>query len=415
MKIYAMEKSFLNRLLSDRRELFKYARAVGTAEQMRAARSELMASAQINLTPKNSEIVQYKVIDGVAHIPISGELTPHAETDICGAYTAKVLTEYGFIQAATIQAEDDPAVREIAFDIDSPGGYVSGLDETAQIMGMVTKPTVAYVGNQAASAAYWLASQADKIVALSPASQVGSIGVAVEEFDDDQALAAEGIAHRVYTSTDAPDKRPDTKTAEGQAKIVSNLDALHSVFVRRVAEGRKVPVEKVNKDFGRGGVILAEAAMGVGMVDEVRGSHIEKMKKTAGVAGGKASGPKIGKEVDMTEQEIQALKDQSFQAGIDAEKKRTTGLNAWKGLNADADKVVDDAIAQGKSYDDVAPQLAAAVAKGKTKEADGDNPPLVQSGTAPNASGVTGLDQKDSEAAKMFGLTPDEYKKYGKE
>lgn len=412
MKIYAMEKSFLTRLLSDRRELFSFARAVGNAEQMRAARDELMTAAQINKTPKNGETVQYKVIDGAAHIPITGQLTPSA--DPCGAFTGQAETEYGFIQAAAIQAEDDPAVSEIAFDTDSPGGYVSGLDETAQIIGMLTKPTTAYVGNMAASAAYWLASQADKIIALSPASQVGSIGVALEEYDDDQALAAEGITHRVYTSTDAPDKRPDTKTQEGQAKVISQLDALHSIFVRRVAEGRKVSEEKVNKDFGRGGVLLAEAAMAAGMIDEVRGSHIKK-EKSSGVPGALASGPKLKQEVNMTEQEIQALKDQSFQAGIDAEKKRTAGLNAWKGLNPDADRVVDDAISQGKTYDDVAPQLAAAVAKGKSKEADGDNAPAVASGTVTNGAGVSGLDEKDMEAAAMFGLSLEDYRKYAKE
>jgi ClpP class serine protease len=411
---YALERAFLERLRADRRDLFAFARAVGNAAEMRAARDDLMKSATIYRAPKAGEAVQYEVRDGVAHIPVAGQLTPSA--DPCGAFTGQAETEYGYIQAALIAAEDDPNVVEIALDVNSPGGYISGLDETAQVLGMVGKPTTAYVSGMAASAAYWLASQADRIVALSPASEIGSIGVAMEEYDDDAALADAGITHRVYTSTDAPDKRPDTKTEEGRGKIIAELDALHSVFVRRVADGRGVTAEKVNKDFGRGGVLIAEQAMAAGMIDEVRGSHIIR-KQSAGVASRQAAGPKESKEVEMTEQEIQALKADAYQAGIQAERKRVAGLSAWKGINADADKAVDEAVASGKNYDDVAAQLSAAVAKGNSKQADGENAPDLNSGTAKNganatASTIEGLSESDVAALRKAGMTDDEIKAY---
>lgn len=423
---YALESRTLAGLRACRRDLMTYARAVRNADELRASRDELMASVQINRAPKTGEQVELKILDGVAHIPVTGTLTPSA--DPCGAFMGMAETEYGFIQAAIIQAEDNPAVLEIALDVDSPGGYISGLDETAQLLGAVTKRTTAYVGGLAASAAYWLASQADRIVALSPASEIGSIGVALEEYDDDQALADAGIMHRVYTSTDAPDKRPDTKTDEGQAKIVAELDALHGVFVRRVAEGRNVSLDKVKNDFGRGGVLIAESAMRVGMIDEVRGSHIDrstmrdqeqKQEKNAGVAGATAAGPKEIKGVKkMTIEQIKAeapdiaaaLRDE----GIQAERKRVAGLSAWKGINADADKAVDEAVASGKSYDDVAAQLAAAVARGNSKQADGDNAASVASGTATTGAGVDGLTDEDREAMAMFKLTAEDMKNHKK-
>lgn len=407
---YAMERGHLDRLRAGRRELLAYAREVKSADELRESRDDLMKTVSVYRTPKAGEQVQYDVRDGVAHIPVAGQLTPSA--DPCGAWMGLAETEYGYIQAALIAAEDDPMVSEIALDVDSPGGYISGLDETAQLLGAVSKRTVAYVGNMAASAAYWLASQADRIVALSPASEIGSIGVALEEYDDDQAMADAGISHRVYTSTNAPDKRPDTKTEEGQAKIVAELDALHSVFVRRVAEGRGVSTEKVNADFGRGGIMIAEQAMAVGMVDEVRGSHINR-KENTGVAGSQAAGPGNKKEVNkMTEQEIAALKAEAYQAGIQAERKRVAGLTAWRGINADADKAVEEAIAAGKGYDEVAAQLAAAVAKGNSKQADGDNAASIESGTAK----ADGLDETDREAMQLFGLTAEQMrtKKGGK-
>lgn len=406
---YAMERGHLDRLRAGRRELLAYARDVKSADELRESRDDLMKSVSVYRAPKAGEQVQYEVRDGVAHIPVAGQLTPSA--DPCGAWMGLAETEYGYIQAALIAAEDDPRVREIALNVDSPGGYISGLDETAQLLGAVSKPTIAYVGNMAASAAYWLASQADRIVALSPASEIGSIGVAMEEYDDDQALAEAGIAHRVYTSTDAPDKRPDTKTEEGRAKVVAELDALHGVFVRRVAEGRGVSQEKVAADFGRGGILIAEQAMAVGMIDEVRGAHISRRDQVenAGVASATAAGPQSKKEVNkMTQEEIDALVAKAYQDGIQAERKRVSDLSAFRGQNADADKAVEEAIASGKNASECMAQLVAAVAKGNSKQADGDNPPAVATAVPGNASGSEGFDDNDREAMKLFGLTAEQ-------
>lgn len=414
-RIYAMEIAYLQALLADRRELLAMARSIGNAAEMRAARDELMASATIYRAPAPGEKVEYKVQDGTAYIPIQGQLTPSA--DPCGALTGNSETEYGYIIAALIDAEDNPEVNEIALDVNSPGGYMAGLDEAAQMIGAVTKPVTAYVGDMAASAAYWLASQADKIVALSPASRVGSIGVAVEEYDDDEALAADGIAHRVYTSTDAPDKRPDTKTKEGRAKIIAELDDLHAIFVRRVADGRGVSPEKVNKDFGRGGLVIAEKALAVGMLDEVRGSHIQRDKNT-GVAGKAEEAKKIeGRVKSMTLNEYKAQAPEHAEAlrdeGRMQERQRVAALDAWAGINADVDRIVAEAKASGKTYNDVASQLNAASIKGKAApETNGENPPAVNTSVPDTVSGASGFTAEDEKAAKMMGMTMQEYAKY---
>lgn len=424
MRRYALEFGFLARLRADRRELFALARSMGSAAEMRAARAELMASSTVNLAPKSGASVALDIRDGVAHIPIMGELTPHAETDACGAYTAGTLTEYGFIQAALIAAEDNPEVREIALEVNSPGGYIDGIDETAQVLAMIEKPVTAYVGGMAASAAYWLASQADRIVAMSPASEVGSIGIAMEEYDDDDALASEGIAHRVYTSTDAPDKRPDTKTEEGRAKIVANLDALHGVFVRRVAEGRDVSPEVVRESFGRGALVIAEKALSVGMLDEVRGAHFERAPKTeesekGGVA---AQAEKANKKAGrgnkpMTLDQLKAEHPDAYKEaraeGIQAERERVAHLSAFEGINAETDKAVKEAVASGKTYAEVSPIITAAVARGS--KLDAENAPLVESGAAANAGGVGDvLDDLDREAMGIFGTSAEDYRRYHK-
>ena len=412
---YAIERKTLDGLRIVRKDLHAYARSVKNADDLRASRDELMKTVQTYTTPKAGEQVKYEVIDGVAHIPIAGQLTPSA--DPCGAFMGMNETEYGFIQAALIAAEDDDSVNEIALDVDSPGGYLAGLDETAQLIGAVTKPTTAYVGSMAASAAYWLASQADRIVARSPASEIGSIGVAMEEYDDDQALANEGIVHRVYTSTDAPDKRPDTSTEEGQAKVVAELDALHGVFVRRVAEGRGVSEAKVNKDFGHGGMLIAEKAMSVGMIDEVIGSHItreSKSEKPVAVGNVQAAGPEKTKGVNkMTPEELAALQAKAMQDGITAERKRMADLDQYQGkFGAAVDAIVAEAKVSGKNLEDIKVALDVAVLSAKL---DGENAPAVQTAVTETASGIDGLSAEDAEAAAMFGLSASDWKKYNKE
>jgi hypothetical protein len=148
----------------------------------------------------------------------------------------------------------------------------------------------------------------------------------------------------------------------------------------------------------------------------VLADYIPKQRaETAGVASVQAAGPIENKGVKkMTPEEIAALKAAAYQEGIQAERKRVAGLSAWKGINADADKAVEEAVAAGKSYDDVAAQLAAAVAKGNSKQADGENAPAVATGTASTGAGVEGMTDEDREAMAMFGLSADDMKNYKK-
>ncbi len=390
-----------------------------------------MQSATIYRAPTAERPLQLSVIDGVAHIPIVGQLTPSA--DPCGAFSMQAETEYGFISAALTEAAARPDVTGIALDIDSPGGYVAGVDAVAQAIAESPKPVNAYVGDMATSAAYWLASQADTITAMSPVSRIGSIGVAVEEYDYDGAYEREGIAHRVYTSTDAPDKRPDTKTPEGRAKVVSDLDSIHAVFVRRVAEGRGVSTAKVSKDFGRGGVMTAEAAMAAGMIDAVNGSHLTRKIESAGVASSASATPAAASQTKDTRMDINQLKAEhpdlvaqiaagAVDIGIAQERKRVADLNAYRGINADGDRAVEEAIESGKSHADAGPYIQAAILKGNTKAADGDNPPVIGTTTPATGSGATaaleidGMSAADIAALKAAGMTDDEIRKYaGKE
>ncbi|MBI3936779.1 MAG: S49 family peptidase [Betaproteobacteria bacterium] len=180
----------------------------------------------------------------------------------------------------------DPQVQAIVLHVDSPGGGVFGVPEMAAeiLAGRGTKPIVAFADGFMASAAYWIASAADSIVAA-PSSQVGSIGVLALHYDFSRALDAEGITPTYITSAQyKADGAPEMPLSGGaRAHLQAQVDALHRDFVRAVATGRGVSQAKVNADFGQGRVLLAQDAVAAGMADRL--GTMETV--LAGLMGGK--------------------------------------------------------------------------------------------------------------------------------
>ena len=168
---------------------------------------------------------------------------------------------YPEIVSALIEAEADPDVKKITLAIDSPGGQFDGLFDVMDAIKGVSKPVEALVFNQASSAAFGIASQADRVVAANRAARLGSVGILFRGrvFDEEVNIA----------STDAPKKAPDLKTEEGQAIIREQLDGLHELFVEAIADGRKTTVKRVNTRFGQGAEMLAEDALSRGMIDAI--------------------------------------------------------------------------------------------------------------------------------------------------
>jgi signal peptide peptidase SppA len=277
--LYAMYEPAMESFYEASAEVRATARDM-SSDEMRAAVDDLYAAADINYAPEDAEDFEslYTVKDGVASIPVRGMLVNTVNP--CAAFFGESATEYGFIQAAIERANSDPMVREIALDIDSPGGEVTGVDQTAGMVAQSEKRIVALVGGMAASAAYWIASQADQVIAMEKTSLVGSIGVAAEIRDYSERDKKNGIKRHVLTSTGAPNKRPDINTEEGRAQVVDRLDDTHAVFVERVAAGRGVPTDYVSERFGKGGVLIAEKALAAGMIDDIAmAAKYDKNKK----------------------------------------------------------------------------------------------------------------------------------------
>jgi len=279
-KLYLMPEIELKAFFDCSKELRDAALSM-SPEDVKSHSIEILELAQINELVEGEKIKLEVDMDGVAHIPIQGMLTNHVSPS--AGFFGESITTFEFLSEAIFQANEIEAIKEIVFEINSGGGEVEGLEAAANAIFNTSKPTTARIHGMAASAAFWLASQTDRIIATGRTSSVGSIGVAAEFIDRSAQDKAEGIKRVILTSTDAPKKRLDIKTAEGQKQTINRLDEIHNVFVDHIVRGISprnpvVNAEFVNKNFGKGSIMAADAALKVGMIDEIEGIPVTIVK-----------------------------------------------------------------------------------------------------------------------------------------
>ena len=210
----------------------------------------------------------FAVVDGIAVIEIAGTLVHR------GAWIGQSsgLTSYEGIAAQLQAALSDPAIRGIALDIDSFGGEVAGAFDLADRIRAArqVKPVQAFVADHALSAAYALASQADRII-LPRTGAVGSIGVVAMHSDMSGALDQKGIAvtliHAGARKVDANPYQPLPEAV--RARIAGELEDLRQLFAETVAEGRGQRLDTQRALGTEAAVFRGEAAVFAGLADEV--------------------------------------------------------------------------------------------------------------------------------------------------
>lgn len=180
-------------------------------------------------------------------------------------------SDYSEIRANVRRALADPSVRTIDLVIDSPGGSVLGLPETADAIHAANKvkPVRAFVSGIAASAAYWLASQAGSIT-LTPSGEVGSVGVLDLHADITKALENAGVKLTAVTAGEHKVERaPFTPLSDdAKAHMQAGVNAWHTDFLSAIRRGRGARVS-ANSNFGGGRMLSAREALSHGLVDFV--------------------------------------------------------------------------------------------------------------------------------------------------
>lgn len=271
----------------------------------------------------NSRILS--VSGNVATIAVAGVLT-HSYgfmTWLMGG------TAYTDIMAAMQMAELDPEITDIRVKMNSGGGQVSGLfDLIAQMESMKT-PMTCEVSGMCCSAAYAIASQCDSIITASEGEGIGSIGIVVEAYVDENVKS--------ITSTNAPNKRPDASTEEGVAQIRAELDAYEDLFMEAIASGRGTTTDDIKKNYGQGSVTTARNALKSGMIDSIAsqsGTALAGTQTNLNAQGETEHQPTANSEEIMNKAELQAkhpelyaeIKNEGIQAGKTQEQERVSAF-----------------------------------------------------------------------------------------
>lgn len=209
-----------------------------------------------------------EVSDGVAVISIKGPLNNEAGfwNELFG------MTGYPEIRDALISAAQDASVEHILLDVDSGGGAVSGVEDTAKLIRTVNgiKPVTAYCDGTMCSAAYWLASAAGSIYSGKTAV-VGSIGILSTHMERSEQLKMNGIGATIVRAGKykALANSVEKLTADGKQQIQQVVDAAYSVFLESVASMRGKSVAYVDENMAQGREFVGQGAVDVGLTDGI--------------------------------------------------------------------------------------------------------------------------------------------------
>lgn len=179
----------------------------------------------------------YSEVNGTAIIPIIGSLVNRGAW--IGARSG--LVSYEGLQAQLLEAATDKDVDRIILDINSGGGEAGGMFDLADAVRGIRekKPVIAVVNNMAASAAYGIASQANRVI-VSKTGVTGSIGVVMVHMDHSGMLQQKGVAVTlIYAGAHKVDGNPFGPLSEAvKAELKAEIGELYEDFVAKVAEGR---------------------------------------------------------------------------------------------------------------------------------------------------------------------------------
>lgn len=225
-----------------------------------------IADIEAKLGRKLENTYNVRVEDGVAIIPIHGVISKRMNffMEISGGVSTELLSrDYNV-------ALEDESVKAILLDTESPGGAVDGTFEAAETIfsGRGKKPVIAYANGLMASAAMWIGSAADEIIAGETA-QVGSIGVIAIHTEYSKAQENKGIKSTVLSSGKykAMGNNIEPLSEEARGVIQGRLDYYYGMFVNAVARNRNRSVEDVLKNMAEGRVFIGKQAVDAGLAD----------------------------------------------------------------------------------------------------------------------------------------------------
>ncbi len=216
------------------------------------------------LIPLSLVIFNGKEVGNAALIPIIGMITGEGDSSF-GQAAVSSSDIVSFIE----EAEEDPRLKVIVLEINSPGGSAVASDEIAAAVKKAEKPVVALIREAGASGAYWIASAADYIVA-NRMSITGSIGVVSSYLEFSGLMEKYGVNYEQLIAGRYKDIGTPFQPLDGKKKEIlqGKINKVHDFFIAEVAQNRKLSEEQVRK-LATGEFFLGVEAHDFGLVDEL--------------------------------------------------------------------------------------------------------------------------------------------------
>ncbi|MCS2152380.1 S49 family peptidase [Scandinavium goeteborgense] len=179
-------------------------------------------------------VKSYRVENGIAILPVTGTLVHKF------GYMQPIsgITGYDGIIARLNAAMNDPDVKGVLLDIDSPGGEVAGAFDTSDLIARMRdqKPIWSLANDTACSAGYLLASACSERL-ITQTGVVGSIGVVVAHRSVEKALEEAGVdITLIYSGSHKVDGNPyQVLPKEVRAEIQARVDDNRDMFATKVS------------------------------------------------------------------------------------------------------------------------------------------------------------------------------------
>lgn len=214
-----------------------------------------------NFSPVAEDERGYSLRQGVAVIPITGTIT---RTSFYGWTQGQ-----DSIAAALDNALANRFVRAVLFNVNSPGGVVSGTKELADKIRLASRQKLmaAYADGLMASAAFWLSAATGRIFAPVTAT-LGSIGVLSRHVDWSKYNERFGVAFTYITAgrLKAAGNSDNPISKEAAAMFQKQADEIHAIFKADVSSALGLTAPE--SDWAEGQTMLAAEAQALGLVSQ---------------------------------------------------------------------------------------------------------------------------------------------------
>ena len=176
------------------------------------------------------------------------------------------------LAAIFTELREDENVKAVVLRVDSGGGSAFASEIIRDSINAIQNqgiPVVVSMSSAAASGGYWIAAEADRILAM-PTTITGSIGVWGVVPTIDQSLAKLGIYSDGVGTTDIAAMIELDRPLTEQTKIIiqAGVDNIYTRFITLVANGRDSTPAEVHK-IAQGRVWTGNQALANGLVDQL--------------------------------------------------------------------------------------------------------------------------------------------------